>query len=97
MATASVSNRELWNGLATLLALGLTSLAFGFDHVGRFCLFAVVAWPVINAMRTGTFPFFRGRYTLVRATNPRRFWTAIALYVALASAMLWFFVDGLLR
>lgn len=97
MATVSASSRELWTGLATLFALGLATLAFGFDNVGRFCLFAAVALPAANAMRKGRFHFVLGRYTLVRATDPRGFWTAIVLFTALASVMLWSFVDGLLR
>lgn len=97
MATQSVSGRQLWLGLATLLALGLASVAFGFDHVGRFCLFATPALIVTNALRRGMLPFVFGRHELVRATDPRGFWIAVGLGVALAGAELWFFVDGLQR
>lgn len=95
MASAPASNRQLWQGLATLLALGIASLAFGFQHVGRFCVFATFVLVATNAMRKGMFPFVFGRYTLVRATDPRGFWTAIVLDMMLASAALWYFVKGL--
>jgi hypothetical protein len=95
MATASASNRQLWQGLATLFALGLASVAFGFNHVGRFCVFATFALAITNAMRKGMMPFVFGGHTLARATDPRGFWTSIILFVALASAALWYFIDGL--
>lgn len=95
MTSTSAPGTQLWLGLATVLALGLASIAFGFHHVGRFCVFATFALAVASAMRKGMFPFVFGQHALVRATDPRGFWTAIILNVALASAALGSFVKGL--
>jgi hypothetical protein len=95
MASAAASNRQLWLGLTTLLALGLASLAFGFTHVGRFCVFMIFAMPVVQAMRRGMFPYVAGRHSLVRADEPSGFWTAVVLHLMFACAALWYFVEGL--
>jgi hypothetical protein len=75
----------------------LASVVFGFDHVGRFCLLATPALVVASAMRSGLFPFVFGRRELVRAMDPRGFWIAVGLSVALAGVELWFFIDDLQR
>ena len=97
MTTKSATGTQLWLGLATLVVLGLASVAFGFDHVGRFCWFATPALVVTSAMRKGVIPSVSGRHELVRAKDPRGFWVAVGLGVALAGAALWSFVDNLQR
>ena len=95
MASSTARTSQVWLGFATVLALGAASFAFGFDHVGRFCLFATPTLIASRALRKGMFPFVFGRHALIRTTDPRGFWIAIGACVLIAVGELWFFLDGL--
>ena len=70
-------------GCLTLLALGLWSLAFGFELVGKACLFATFAIGFVSALRNQHFLFAMAP-PLRRDTQPAAFWALTALMAILA-------------
>ena len=96
MEPLSAVRHKTWRGIAALIAFGVGGLMFGFHIVAQFCLLAMPVMIAAGALKKGMFPFVFGRHDLVRATDPRGFWAAIAVSALVAGAQLWLFVDVLL-
>ena len=96
MAPSAIPRNELWLGCATLLALFLGTVVFGFHHVGRFCLFAAPALLVLSGVKRGKFNFIIGGHDLSRSESPAAFWIVVAAGSVLAGFELWQFLDGVL-
>ena len=95
MFASPIISRENLLTAFVLIALGVATWLFGFRIVGKFCLFVIPMNVGISAFREGRFPFTFGKFSLVRASDPRGFWIAAAICGLIAAGNLWVFVDTL--
>ena len=84
-----------WSTFWQLLALLLATLTFGFELVGRFCVFAAPAWTLAQALKAGRFSFVFSKHDLRQSNNPLGFWLSAFICFSLASAGLWLFIRNL--
>ncbi|HKX88050.1 MAG TPA: hypothetical protein VJM13_02485 [Sphingopyxis sp.] len=95
MLTSSIISRANLITAIVLIVLAAATWIFGFRIVGKFCLVLIPVNIGISAFRAGGFPFTFGKYSLVRATDPRGFWIAAAICGLIAAGNLWAFVETL--
>ena len=95
MFASSIISRENFLTAFVLIALGIATWLFGFRIVGKFCLFMIPVQIGISAFRAGRFPYKIGKSSLVRDSDPRGFWIAMAICGLIAAGNLWVFVDTL--
>ena len=88
---------QLLQGCAGFSALLIALLAFGFDPVGRFCMFAGPGLVVATALRRGRFSFLFWRRDLIRSSHPGGFWSMVVVGTLCAGMGLWRFGESLVN
>jgi hypothetical protein len=75
-------------GCGTLFLTAIASTAFGFELVGKVCIFGIFAQCLVQALHRRQYEWGWGQHQLSREKAPAKFWSLVAINAVLMVASL---------